>query len=379
MGGAVDGSAGGGSAVDGSAGGGSAGGGSAGGSSAVRWGIIGTANIARKLFLPAVREAGGQAAAVAGRDPARTAGWARDNMIGRAVTGYQELIDDPGVDALYIPLPNGLHGEWTIRALRAGKPVLCEKPLTGSLAETEQVLAVARETGTPLWEAFVFPFHDQMERIRGLLAAGAIGDLREIQSDFHFMMGNPEGNVRMSADLAGGALLDVGCYPVRLARDLFAAEHTSAWAAAEWDAGGVDLATWGTLGFPGGRRLLMSCGFGLAQDTFSRLLGTAGQIHITNPFHTSDQDRFEVHVEGREPAIHAAAGPDRHSFTPAVRHIQAVVRGEEQPRLLAVDTSLGSARALHDLASSAAAQVAGPAAQKAGPAAKLAGPAAQKA
>ena len=117
---------------------------------------------------------------------ARTAGWARDNMIGRAVTGYQELIDDPGVDALYIPLPNSLHGEWTIRALRAGKPVLCEKPLTGSLAETEQVLAVARETGTPLWEAFVFPFHDQMERIRGLLAAGAIGDLREIQSDFHF-------------------------------------------------------------------------------------------------------------------------------------------------------------------------------------------------
>ena len=109
-----------------------------------------------------MREAGGEAAAVAGRDPGRTSRWARDNGVGRAVVGYQGLIDDPGVDALYIPLPNALHAEWTIRALRAGKPVLCEKPLTGSLAETEQVLAVARETGTPLWEAFVFPFHDQM-------------------------------------------------------------------------------------------------------------------------------------------------------------------------------------------------------------------------
>lgn len=321
----------------------------------VRWGIIGTANIARRFFLPAVREAGGEVAAVAGRDPERTTGWARDNMIGHAITGYQELVDDPDVDALYIPLPNGLHAEWTIAALRAGRPVLCEKPLTGSLAQTEQVLAVARETGTPLWEAFVFPFHDQMERIRSLLATGVIGELREIQSNFHFVLAHREGNIRMSAALAGGALLDVGCYPVRLARDLFAAEHTSAWATAEWDAGGVDLATWGTLGFPGGRRLLLSCGFGRAFDTFSRLLGTTGQINITNPFHPTAADTFEVCVEGREPVTHPGAGRDQHSFTAAVRHIQAVVGGEEQPRLLAADTSLGSARALHDLNASAAA------------------------
>ena len=320
---------------------------------AVRWGIIGTASIARGFFLPAVREAGWQIAAVAGRDPERTTRWARGNVVGRAIVGYQELIDDPGVDALYIPLPNSLHAEWTIRALRAGRPVLCEKPLTGSLAETEQVLAVARETGTPLWEAFVFPFQDQMERIRRLLAAGVIGELREIQSNFQFVLTHREGDIRMSAALAGGALNDVGCYPVRLARDLFAAEHTSAWATAEWDASGADLATWGTLGFPGGRRLLLSCGFGRALDTFSRLLGTAGQINITNPFHPTAADRFEVRGDGREPVTYPGLGRDRHSFTAAVRHIQAVVSGAEQPRLLAVDTSLGSARALHDLSRSA--------------------------
>ena len=292
----------------------------------VRWGVMGTAGIARRNFLPAVREAGGEAAAVAGRDAERTAKWARDNGIGRAVVGYQSLIDDPA--------------------------------LAGTLAEAEQVLAVARETGVPLWEAFVFPFHDQMNRVTALLAAGMIGELLEIQSCFHFAMTHPEGNIRMSAALAGGALNDVGCYPVRLARDQFGAEHTSAWAAAVSDPGGVGVATWGCLGFPGGRRLLLSCGFQQAQDTFSRLMGTAGQINLTNPFHPTRHDRFEVCVEGREAAVHPAAGPNEHSFTPAVSHIQAVVTGQEEPRLLAVDTSLGSARALHDLAGSAAAHAA---------------------
>jgi predicted dehydrogenase len=322
-------------------------------SQVVRWGIIGTAKIARNFFLPAVREAGGEAAAVAGRDRDRVTRWAADNGVERAVVGYQGLIDDPGIDALYIPLPNSMHGGWTIRALRAGKAVLCEKPLTGSVAETEQVLAVARETGTPLWEAFVFPFHDQMERLRGLLADGVIGDLVEIQSNFHFLLSDQATNIRMLAGLDGGALLDVGCYPVRLARDLFGAEPGSAWAAAQWHEGGVDVATWGALGFPGGRRLLLSCSFSLSFTTFSRLVGTGGQIHVTNPFHPAAHDTYEVRVHGQEPVTYPGTGRDQHSFTPAIRHIQAVVKGEEAPRHLAVDTSLGSARALSDLIHSA--------------------------
>jgi predicted dehydrogenase len=320
----------------------------------VRWGILGTAKIARTLFLPSVREAGGEPAAVAARDRDRAAQWAAANGVTRPVLGYQSLIEDPEIDALYIPLPNALHGEWTIRALRAGKAVLCEKPLTGSVAETEQVLAVARDTGTPLWEAFAFPFHDQMARLRALLAEGAIGELREIQSGFHFFMSDRDTNVRMSTVLAGGALLDVGCYPVRLAREVFGAESESAWARADYDAGGVDLETWGCLDFPDGRHLYLTCGFSRGQDTFSRLLGTGGQISITNPFHPAAADTFEVRANGREPITHRGAGPNRHSFTPVIQHIQAVVRGEEEPRLLAVDTSLGSALALQDLASAAA-------------------------
>ena len=314
----------------------------------VRWGILGTANIAKAAFLPALRQAGGTAAMVGGRDGQRAADYAAANGVQRAVEGYQPLIDDPKVDALYIPLPNSLHAQWTIRALQAGKPVLCEKPLTGELAETRQVLGVAEQTGTLLWEAFVFPFHRQFEQLRDLLADGVIGELREIQSDFHFRIGRPAGNIRFSVELAGGALRDVGCYPVRLAGELLG-DHNTAWAARAEVSAGVDVETWGSLGYPGGQRLLLSCGMRRSYDTFSRLLGTAGQIEISNPFHPGPADEYVVRAEGKEPRRVAAAG-DELSFTPAIRHINAAITGNEQPRQLAVDTSLRTAQALHDLA-----------------------------
>jgi predicted dehydrogenase len=314
---------------------------------AVRWGIVGTANIARGAFLPGLRAAGGTAAAVAGRDLGRAEKWAADHGVERAVQGYQALIDDPGIDALYIPLPNSLHAEWTIAALRAGKPVLCEKPLAGSLEEVQQVLAVAQETGTLLWEAFVFPFHAQFAAVQKLIADGAIGDLLEIQSDFHFAVGRPD-NIRMLRDLDGGALNDVGCYPVRIALELFGAGHTDAWAMAVRGGQDIDLDTQGSLGFPGGRRLLLSCGMRRRGETFTRLLGTEGQIHLSNPFHPREGDTVAVLTGGSAPQV-TGAGQRDPSFTDAIAHIQAVVRGEEAPRQLALETSLASAQALHDL------------------------------
>jgi predicted dehydrogenase len=313
----------------------------------VRWGIISTANIARGQFLPGLRAAGGIPAAVAGRDLGRAQAWAEQHGVDRAVAGYQALIDDPDIDALYIPLPNSLHADQTIKALRAGKPVLCEKPLCGTLAEAEQVLAVAKETGTLLWEAFVFPFHAQFAAVQKLLADGAIGELLEIQSDFHFMVGNPA-NIRLARDLDGGALNDVGCYPVRIALELFGAGHTDAWATAVWGGHDVDVDTQGSLGFPGGRRLLLTCGMRRAYDTFTRLLGTAGQIQLTNPFHPGRGDSYSVLTDG-EPPRTLDAGAAEPSFTGMIRHIQNVLRGGEAPRQLALDTSLASARALHDL------------------------------
>ena len=313
---------------------------------AIKWGIVGTANIARAVFLPGLRHAGGTAEAVASRDLAKAEQFAADHGIARAFGSYQALVDDPGIDALYIPLPNSMHAEWVIAALRAGKPVLSEKPLCGSVTDTERVLAVARETGTLLWEAFAFPFQAQMTDIRDVVSSGAIGELREIQSDFHFMVGRPE-NIRFSADLEGGALNDVGCYPIRLAFDLFGEEHDSAWADAVSGGRGVEVESWGSLGYSDGLRLMLSCGFRRSYDTFTRLLGTAGEIRIGNPFHPSAGDQFEVLARGSEARIGHAA--DEPSFAPLIRHIQAAVRGQEKPRLLAVDTALPTARALDEL------------------------------
>jgi predicted dehydrogenase len=318
----------------------------------VRWGILGTAGIARSAFLPGVREAGGRAQAVASRDLTRAKEYAAANGIDRATEGYQALIEDPLVDALYIALPNSLHAEWTIQALRAGKAVLCEKPLCGSVPQTQEVLGVARETGTLLWEAFVFPFQDQMQRIHRLIADGAIGDVREIQSNFHFRLEDPT-DIRMVTSLAGGSLNDVGCYPVRLAREVLGAEHEWAWATAQSGGDGVDVEMQGILGFPGARKLLLSCGFRRSLDRYARIMGTAGQINITSPFHPRSHDTFQLNADGKAPVDFPAAGSEA-PFTAAIKHIEAVLRGTERPRFLAVDTSLGNAQALADLRESAA-------------------------
>ena len=170
----------------------------------IRWGILGTAGIAENAFLPALRATGeGIALTVASRDRARAEAWANEHGVARGVEGYEHVVTDPEIEAVYIPLPNGLHAEWTIAALQAGKAVLCEKPLCGTVEDTERVLATARASTGPLWEAFVFPFHEQMDRVRQMLDDGVVGRVREIQSRFHFVLDDPE-DIRLFAELAGG-------------------------------------------------------------------------------------------------------------------------------------------------------------------------------
>jgi predicted dehydrogenase len=313
----------------------------------VRWGILGTAGIAESAFLPAMREAGdGVALMVASRDPARAESWAAEHGLERGVQGYDQVLDDPSIEAVYIPLPNGMHAEWTIAALEAGKAVFCEKPLCATPEETERVLQVARAASGSLWEAFVFPFHEQMDRVRETIARGTIGEVREISSRFHFLLDDPN-DIRMLAELAGGSIQDVGCYSIRLARLLFDDEPdpTRAIADAEWLDTGLDTELWGALTFPGDRRLVLSCGFRSREDKFTRVLGTAGEIRMTNPFHPEGGDTFTVVTESGEETQPAAPTGER-SFTPAIRHVHRVLRGAEPARHLAVDEAQGNADAI---------------------------------
>lgn len=311
----------------------------------VKWGIMGTANIARSSFLPGLRAAGGgQAYAVAGRDRDRTQQYAQANGIEHAYAGYEALLHDPQVDAVYIALPNSLHAKWTIAALQAGKAVFCEKPLCTSLAETEDVLRVARDTGRLLWEAFVFPFHSQMNRLHAILQSGSIGKAIEVQSTFHFQIRSRQ-NIRLDPALGGGALNDVGCYCIRLAQLVFEEQPSEAATLAKWAPEGVDEEMQGAIAYAAHGQLLFSCGLSSHYDVFSRVLGTEGEVRFSHPFHPRAGDTMEIRTEDGTVTIEPSR-QETPSFTPAIAHIQAAIRGEAEPEHLAIDEAAGTARGL---------------------------------
>jgi predicted dehydrogenase len=315
-----------------------------------RWGVLGGASIARSRFLPALAEAGGEAVVVGARDGARAAEFAAAHGVGRGVAGYEAVLADPDVQAVYVPLPNPLHAEWTIAALEAGKAVLCEKPLCVDAEQARRVLAVAERAARPLWEAFVFPFQAQHQRLAELLTAGAIGELREISGAFNFQLRRTE-DIRLSAATAGGALADVGCYPLRLAAELFGGPALTAAGSAVRGAE-VETELAALVDYPDDRRLLLSCGFRRSSDTTTVLSGTEGTIRVDDPYHPHPGSTVELRRPGSDPVVERPTR-DQHSFSAALRHVDAVLAGEEAPRHTALESSLAVAEAI-DLVRAAA-------------------------
>lgn len=310
----------------------------------VRWGILGTAHIAESAFLPALRAAGGRAYAVAGREHTRTEQYAQKNGIERAHEGYKVLVDDPEVEAVYVPLPNSLHAEWTIAALEAGKAVLCEKPLCASVEQAARVLEVARHASRPLWEAFVFPFHRQQIWLQDLVASGAVGTVREIHSQFHFRL-RDRNNIRLAPELAGGALHDLGCYPIHFAQLVFRSRPLDAVSMVRWAPEGVDEDLQAIMDYGDDRRLVFSCGMTGEAAPFTRVVGETGEIRMSNPFHARRSDTLEVVTHQGKTTEHL--GEEEPSFTQAIRHIHAVLAGEAEPRHTALDDSIDTETGLN--------------------------------
>jgi predicted dehydrogenase len=253
--------------------------------SKIVWGILSTANIGIKRVIPAILAGErGVVAAIASRDAERARDVAMRFGIGRSYGSYQALLDDAQIEAVYNPLPNHLHVEWTVKALEAGKHVLCEKPIALNAVEAQSIVAARDRSGKRVIEAFMVRFHPQWHRVRSLVREGRIGSVRALQSAFTFPVASPD-NVRNRVEYGGGALYDVGCYPIVTARYLLGIEPVRAIALLDRDPTlAVDRVTSGLVAFPGGEQLLLTSALQLALYQRVVVLGTQGRIEITVPF-----------------------------------------------------------------------------------------------
>jgi predicted dehydrogenase len=300
--------------------------------SPLRIGVLGAARIApMALVRPARAVAGVEVAAVAARDPAKARAFAQRHGIPRVHDGYEALLADPALDAVYNPLPNGLHCEWTIRALRAGKHVLCEKPIAANAAEAERMAAAARETGRVLMEAFHWRYHPLAERMRAVIAGGELGRVRRLEATFCFPILSPR-DIRWSWDLAGGSLMDAGCYPISMLRHLAAADPQAAPAEPEvvsaraWlRSPQVDRRTEAELRWPDGRTGRITCGLltGTILRLSLRVAGDAGEMRVLNPLAPHFGHRLRVRgAAGRR----AERVPGEATYVHQLRAFAAAVR-----------------------------------------------------
>ena len=243
----------------------------------LRIGILGAARIAR-LFAEAVRPSSKVVvAAVASRDLARAAEFAQSLGVAHVHASYDALLEDASIDAVYVPLPNNLHAQWAIRAADAGKHVLCEKPLAADAAEAQAMFAAARRNGVHVVEGYPYRAQPQTAKVRDLLDERAIGTLRLVQASFGFPL-TDAANIRMKPELAGGAIMDAGSYPVSFVRMVAGARPVRVHAMARWADTGVDLTTLATLEFADGLLAQISCTFATARHRHAFIAGDAGSI-----------------------------------------------------------------------------------------------------
>ena len=308
----------------------------------VKWGIMSTARINR-LFLAGAREAKNvELVAVASRNPERAQEYARENQIPRAHGSYEALLEEPEVEAVYISLPNSLHVEWSVRALEAGKHVLCEKPLSRRPSEVERAFDVADRDERLLMEAFMYRHHPQTRRLTGLVNDGAVGRVRMIRAVFGFVAHDPA-NVRLSVTLDGGALMDVGCYCVSAAR-LIAGEPERVSAEQALSGDGVDVAFAATMRHAGDVLSHFDAGLALASRDLLEVVGDQGTLRLEDPWHCREPE-IQLWREGGVERVEVAHA---NSYQLEAENFSAAIRGEAEPLLGRAD-ALGQARAIEAL------------------------------
>ncbi|HYA36611.1 MAG TPA: Gfo/Idh/MocA family oxidoreductase [Candidatus Binataceae bacterium] len=292
----------------------------------IRFGVLGAAKIVPNALTTPAREVDGvEVVAVAARDPQRAREFATVNQIPRVVRSYDELISDPEIDVIYNPLPNSLHCEWSIRAMRAGKHVLCEKPIASNAIEAEQMARVAKETGRILVEAFHYHYHPLAERVRSIIQGGQLGKLSYVEGVFTVPI--PPDNIRYDLSLAGGATMDLGCYPLHMITHFTGLRAKVLRAKAVNGPERIDVTMETDLELAGGVAARMKCS--MATDstisaTFSAR-GERGELNVVNPVgpHWGNQLTIKIGGEEKRESIKGDA-----TYTYQLRAFAALIRGE---------------------------------------------------
>ena len=292
----------------------------------LRFGILGAARIAPDALIKAAQNVpDAVVVAVAARDPKRAREFADANKIPRVLATYDDLVNDPALDVIYNPLPNSLHCEWTIAALRAGKHVLCEKPLASNAAEAERMTQAAGASGKILGEAFHYRYHPLADRIRALMTDGTLGRLVHVEG--HFSVSIPETNIRFDWSLAGGATMDLGCYPLHMIRYFSGLTPRVISARAETGPKNIDIAMEVDLELAGGATAKMTCAMkkdSVINATFMAR-GERGEIRVINPI---------APQRGHQLIVKTGAGektetvPGDTTFTHQLRAFVKAVRGD---------------------------------------------------
>jgi len=299
----------------------------------IKWGILGNATIARVCVIPAIQKSrNGMVHALGTRSPAAAGEVAAKNNIIYIYGDYEAVLADPEIDAVYIPLPNHLHLPWTVKALQAGKHVLCEKPLACNAREARAMAEAAAEAGLLLMEALMYRFHPRSQRIKQLIADGFIGTPCLVRSAFCYHIGEEllatADNYRLRPDMGGGALLDVGCYSVSLARWLLDAEPAAVQAQAICHQGGADVHVAGTLRFPGSELAAFEASFISALQQTYTVVGSDGAIDLPHDaFIPWENDaRFSVRERTQEKGTeYVIPGADEYQLM--VEHFSDAIQG----------------------------------------------------
>ena len=321
---------------------------------ALRWGVLSTALISEKVLAGAARSDAVDVVAVASRDRERAQELADRWGLSTAHGSYEDLLADDRVEAVYIPLPNGMHHEWTMRALAAGKHVLCEKPYSRHPALVEEAFAEAEARGLVLSEAFMYRYNPQIVRLAELvLTERVIGDVRLVVASFSWPTA-PTGDVRLDPDLEGGALLDVGCYCVSAAR-LLAGEPLSVTAQRLVGPTGVDISFAATLEHADGVLTHIDAGLHLPDRSHLEVVGTLGTITVRDPWHCVTPGLTVTPVAtstNPNPEAYAVEVPVTSSYQLELEEVGRAVRGEDNVLLRRAD-ALGQSRAIEALETAA--------------------------